>query len=242
MLARHSKLPLGSSSHQLLIKLVSHSSTRVLTDVTNAAECFSCLYTVSAKRRVVVYKCCYMYVCLQSSSVAVSLITNTWQLRLQPPQLPAIGTSSLVFSRCFYIFSSSRSFHSLPTHPLFLSSCAPFQSVDHASRWLFALTYLFFRLFLHVLHGMPDGLQTHILARHLDVCVYAIDILEREENATYCKPTDWLLNILQSHASQLWILVLSLLQHMFWHKKWICTILNRKTKDKKPNFKEGFPQ
>lgn len=161
-----------------------------------------------------------MYVCLQSSSVAVSLITNTWQPRLQPPQLPAIGTSSLVFSLCFYIFSSSRSFHSLPTHPLFLSSRAPFQSADHAFTVVVCFNLLFFFAFSFMCStGMPDGLQTHVLARHFDVCVYVIDILESGVNATCCKPTDWLFKTVQSHANQLWILVLSVFQHVFWHKK-----------------------
>lgn len=41
MLICQSKPPLGSQSHQLLIKLVSHSSSSVLTDVTDAGECVS---------------------------------------------------------------------------------------------------------------------------------------------------------------------------------------------------------
>lgn len=41
MLACQSKPPLGSQSHQLLIKLVCRGSTSVLTDVTDAGKCIS---------------------------------------------------------------------------------------------------------------------------------------------------------------------------------------------------------
>lgn len=64
MLACQSKLALGSRSHQLLITVVSRSSTSVLTDVTDAGECVSeCMqafvvdfYTNHAEWRVKVCK------------------------------------------------------------------------------------------------------------------------------------------------------------------------------------------
>lgn len=84
--ARQSKLPVGLRSHQLLIKLVSHSSTSVLTDVTDAGQCvFVCIqaaavdmYTISAEYRYIraINNVYGVYVCLQSSTDTVSLIIN----------------------------------------------------------------------------------------------------------------------------------------------------------------------
>lgn len=87
--ARQSKLPVGLRSHQLLIKLVSRSSSSVLTDVTDAGQCvFVCIqaaavdmYTISAEfleyRYIRAINNVYgVYVCLQSSTDTVSLIIN----------------------------------------------------------------------------------------------------------------------------------------------------------------------
>lgn len=97
------KAALGPRSHQLLIKLVSRSSTSMLTDVTDAGQfVFVCIqaaavdmYTISAEFLDIYYRYVRainnrVYVCLQSSTDTVSLIINIWQLKLQPPQLTSI--------------------------------------------------------------------------------------------------------------------------------------------------------
>lgn len=103
--------------------------------------CILVAHTVSAEA-CVIFKPCVCFVSrVELIADAASLITNGRQLKKQLPQLAA-PTCHLTSSLSFYIFSSS--LHSLPTHPLFLFSCAAFfQSVDHAS-WLFGLIDVFF--------------------------------------------------------------------------------------------------
>lgn len=90
-----------------------------------------------------------MYVCMFISrgnlwllTDAVTLITNTWWLKLQPPQLPVVSPA-LRCSLCFLHILSLTLFIYNPHIFCFLSSCTVFQSVDGAS-WLFALIDFFF--------------------------------------------------------------------------------------------------
>lgn len=171
-----SKPPSGSLSHQLLIKLVSHSSTSV-----DAGDCVD-LYIVSAVYRIVVCESrasvgICACVCLQSSTYSwgrVSLITSTWQLKLQPPQLTAPTcicnrihlTSSPVFSLCLHIFFLSLSpFTSHTSSASLFLCCFPVCWPCFMVVWL---NWCFF-LFFHARHSMPDHLQTHIFSNTQEV-------------------------------------------------------------------------
>lgn len=125
MLACQSKPPLGSQSHQLLIKLVCRGSTSVLTDVTDAGKCISvCIgaaavdfYAISAEWGAAVYravgicKVC-VYVCLQSSTYSWCSFINHKSLTAKTAAtsancfcLPSDQLSSVL--SLFYILSFS---------------------------------------------------------------------------------------------------------------------------------------
>lgn len=201
-----SKPPLGSRSHQLLIKLTAAPVCRLMWWM-QELQCVSVyiwaaaldFYTISAEYRVVVYKSRESVgiwkVCVFVSSVAliadaVSLITHTRQLKLRPPQL----TASTLLSVFTYFLSLALSIH-FPHVPCF-SLPAVLSSLLTMLHGCLALLSFFF-LFLHVLHSMPGCPHTHILAypRHLNVCVCypvlstIIDVLFRKENKTSCSNT-----------------------------------------------------